>query len=207
MLYEIENRCVRKSVHQFLEVFNRFTVAPSILLASMLMVIMASPIQAQQKTDAGPSVGGPGGGDYSYECPAGSYMGALKAHHGAWIDSVAVVCRKLSGRALVPGATSKYGGNSGGVERSDATPKTWESSRASVSWWRTTRTNRSAKSGSTVAMCSSPSSSSIKRCPTCWANPQYSSNRAPLSAGYVGNGILANMVFCRPHRVAPVKAP
>jgi hypothetical protein len=27
MVYEIENRYVRKSVHQFLEVFDRFTVA------------------------------------------------------------------------------------------------------------------------------------------------------------------------------------
>jgi hypothetical protein len=116
MVYEIENRYVRKSVHQFLEVFDRFTVARSIILASMLMVIMPSPMQAQQKTNAGPSVGGPGGGDYKFECPAGSYMGALKAHHGAWIDSVAVVCRKLSGRALLPGVTSRYfGGNGGGV--------------------------------------------------------------------------------------------
>jgi hypothetical protein len=115
MTYEIKTRHVRKSVRQFLEVFDRTTVTHSIVLALMLTVILPSPMQAQPKTNAGPSVGGPGGGDYSFECPTGSYMGALKAHHGAWIDSVAVVCRKLSGHGFLPGVTSKYfGGNSGG---------------------------------------------------------------------------------------------
>ena len=115
MFYKIENYYLRKSDHRSLELFERSKVAPSILLAAILMVIISGPIHAQQKTNAGPSVGGPGGGDYSFECPAGSYMSALKAHHGAWIDLVAVVCRKLSGRALLPGVTSKsFGGNGGG---------------------------------------------------------------------------------------------
>ena len=147
MVYEIENRYVRKSVHQFLEVFDRFTVARSIILASMLMVIMPSPVQAQLKTDAGPPVGGPGGGDYKFECPAGSYMGALKAHHGAWIDSMPwYVVTFLVG--LYWSASRQIWREWWRTGRdSMRRQKHGESSRASVSSWRTTRTNRSAKSG------------------------------------------------------------
>jgi hypothetical protein len=87
------------------------------LVALMVAALNAVlPAQAQDRTRTN-SVGGPGGGAFSFDCPANTYMTGLRARHGAWIDAVAAECStyNTSTQRFDSAKVSRnFGGNGGG---------------------------------------------------------------------------------------------
>jgi hypothetical protein len=86
-------------------------------IAIMLSVVVSLPLaRAQDRTET-TTVGGPGGGDFSFDCPRNTYLSGLRARYGAWIDAVAAECSpyNTSTQRLEAGKVSRdFGGKGGG---------------------------------------------------------------------------------------------
>jgi hypothetical protein len=84
-------------------------------VAAMVWCGLAASVIAQERTET-TTVGGPGGGPFTFECPANTYMTGLRARYGAWIDAVAAECSAYDTTAqrLERRKTSRDFGGSGG---------------------------------------------------------------------------------------------
>lgn len=86
-------------------------------LAAITLVLVTPAAYGQGRVSTN-TVGGPGGGAFSFDCPPNTYLTGLRARHGAWIDAVAAECSSFntSSQRLQSGVVSRNFGGKGGGE-------------------------------------------------------------------------------------------